>query len=76
MTVVVPLTPDLWPALEELLDHGGPAARCWYMAWRIGSEYRRRGADENRADLRNIVTAGPPPGLLAPERPIMRCALR
>ena len=65
MTVVAPLTPDLWPVLDELLDHGGPAARCWCMAFRIGAEYRRRTADENRADLRRIVAAGPPPGLLA-----------
>ena len=55
----------VWPALDELLDHGGPAARCWCMAWRLGPEYRRRGADENRADLQRIVSAGPPPGLLA-----------
>jgi GNAT superfamily N-acetyltransferase len=65
VTVVVPLTPALWPVLEELLDHGGPAARCWCMAWRIGPAYRRRSADENRGDLRDVVTAGPPPGLLA-----------
>ena len=65
VTVVVPLTPDLWPALEELLDHGGPAARCWCMAYRIGPGYRRRPADENRAALRGVVEQGPPPGLLA-----------
>jgi len=65
VTVVVPLTPDRWPALEELLDHGGPAARCWCMAYRIGPGYRRRPADENRAALRDIVEQGPPPGLLA-----------
>jgi GNAT superfamily N-acetyltransferase len=65
VTVVVPLTPDLWPVLDELLDHGGPAARCWCMAFRIGAEYRRRTADENRADLHRVVNEGPPPGLLA-----------
>jgi GNAT superfamily N-acetyltransferase len=65
VTELVPLTPDLWPALEELLDHGGPAARCWCMAWRIGSEYRRRTPEQNREDLHGIVAAGPPPGVLA-----------
>jgi GNAT superfamily N-acetyltransferase len=65
VTVVVPLTPDLWPVLEELLDQGGPAGRCWCMAYRIGPSYRRRPADQNRADLRTVVDAGPPPGLLA-----------
>ncbi|WP_456845454.1 GNAT family N-acetyltransferase [Cellulomonas sp. P5_C6] len=65
MTTVVALTPERWPALEELLDAGGPAARCWCMAYRIGPSYRRRPAAENRADLREIVVTGPPPGLLA-----------
>lgn len=65
MTEIVPLTPDRWPVLEELLDHGGPAARCWCMAWRIGPEYRRRLPEQNRADLHAITVAGPPPGLLA-----------
>ena len=65
VTVVVPLTPDLWPALEELLDQGGPAGRCWCMAYRVGPSYRHRPAAENRADLRAVVDRGPPPGLLA-----------
>jgi GNAT superfamily N-acetyltransferase len=65
VTEVVPLTPDLWPVLEELLDHGGPAARCWCMAWRIGPGYRRRTAEQTRADLRAAVSTGPPPGLVA-----------
>lgn len=62
---VVPLTPDLWPALEELLDQGGPAGRCWCMAYRVGPSYRQRPAAQNRADLHAVVDHGPPPGLLA-----------
>jgi hypothetical protein len=49
--VVRPLTSELWPALEDLLDQGGPAGRCWCMATRIGAAYRRRPADDNRADF-------------------------
>lgn len=63
---VEPLTEALWPAFEELMaDSGGPAARCWCMAWRIGPGYRRRSAAGNRDDFRAVVAAGPPPGLLA-----------
>ena len=65
MVDVAPLTPGLWPVLEELLDQGGPAARCWCMAYRVGPAYRRRSADVNRADLHAVVVAGPPPGILA-----------
>jgi GNAT superfamily N-acetyltransferase len=35
------------------------------MYWRIGTLYRQRPREENRAALREIVTRGPPPGLLA-----------
>lgn len=63
--VVEPLTPALWPALDDLLDQGGPAGRCWCMAWRIGAAYRGRRTEQNRADFRAVVTRGPPPGLLA-----------
>ncbi|HSA81398.1 MAG TPA: GNAT family N-acetyltransferase [Geminicoccaceae bacterium] len=60
-----PLTPDLWPALEDLLGGKGACARCWCMYWRIGAAYRRRPRDENKAAFREVVERGPPPGLLA-----------
>jgi GNAT superfamily N-acetyltransferase len=63
--VITPLTGELWPAFEDLIDQGGPASRCWCMATRIGSEYRRRTAQRNRTDFRKLVLQGPPPGLLA-----------
>jgi GNAT superfamily N-acetyltransferase len=63
--VVEPLTPGRWAAFEELMDQGGPAGRCWCMAWRVGPEYRRRSADENRDGFHDVVRHGPPPGLLA-----------
>ncbi len=62
---VLPLTAELWPALEELLGGPGPASRCWCQYPRIGAAYRSRPAEENRADLRALVEQGPPPGLLA-----------
>jgi GNAT superfamily N-acetyltransferase len=60
-----PLAPDLWPALEDLFGEGGPVSRCWCMYWRIGSAYRKRPSEENKAAFRELVKSGPPPGLLA-----------
>jgi GNAT superfamily N-acetyltransferase len=59
------LTPDLWPAFEDLFSAGGPASRCWCMYWRIGAEYRRVPSAANKMAFSKIVDAGPPPGLLA-----------
>lgn len=60
-----PLTPDLWPALEDLFGESGAAHGCWCMYWRIGRAYRERPGERNRADFRDVVKRGPPPGLLA-----------
>ncbi len=62
---VRPLTPDLWPALEDLFGTKGACNGCWCMYWRIGAAYRRRPRHENKAEFREIVKRGPPPGLLA-----------
>jgi hypothetical protein len=60
-----PLTPELWPAFEELFGKNGACYGCWCMYGRIGSAYRRRPREENKARFREIVERGPPPGLLA-----------
>jgi len=59
-----PLTPDLWPALEELFGKNGACNGCWCMYWRIGARYRKRLRNVNKVAFRNIVKSGPPPGLL------------
>jgi GNAT superfamily N-acetyltransferase len=64
-----PLTPELWPALEDLFGKGGASNGCWCMYWRIGSEYHKRPREKNRRALRRIVNHGPPPGLLAFDGP-------
>jgi GNAT superfamily N-acetyltransferase len=63
--VIRPLTPALWPALEDLFGKKGACGGCWCMYWRIGSAYRRRPSDDNKGAFRDIVNRGPPPGLLA-----------
>src|ERR1700730_8031038 len=59
------LTPDLWPALEELFGKLGACNGCWCMYWRIGAAYRQ------------IVGHGPTPGLIAfdGEVPVGWCQL-
>lgn len=60
-----PLTPDLWPALEDLFGTEGACHGCWCMYMRIGAAYRHRPPMANKAAFRTIVKEGPPPGLLA-----------
>lgn len=60
-----PLTPELWPALEDLFGEHGAVNGCWCMYWRIGSEYRKRPRRENKQAFHEIVERGPAPGLLA-----------
>jgi GNAT superfamily N-acetyltransferase len=60
-----PLTPDLWPTLEDLFGTGGASNGCWCMYWRIGRQYHQRPREQNRHAFRQIVKQGLPPGLLA-----------
>jgi GNAT superfamily N-acetyltransferase len=60
-----PLTPALWPALEDLFGKNGACGGCWCMYWRIGSAYHQRPRKRNKAAFREIVKRGPPLGLLA-----------
>jgi GNAT superfamily N-acetyltransferase len=61
---ILPLTPELCPALEDLFGKWGASNGCWCMYWRMGGAYRGR-REENRAALRKMVERGPPPGLVA-----------
>jgi GNAT superfamily N-acetyltransferase len=60
-----PLTPQEWPALEDLFGRAGASNGCWCMYWRIGPRYRDRPREDNQHDLRQLAASGPPPGLLA-----------
>ena len=60
-----PLTPDLWPALEDLFGESGAVGGCWCMYWRIGRAIRKRPRGGNKAAFHEVVKRGPPPGLLA-----------
>jgi GNAT superfamily N-acetyltransferase len=60
-----PLTPDLWPALEDLFGKHGAHNGCWCMYGRISAAYRKTPSEENKAAFRAVVERGPPPGLIA-----------
>lgn len=59
------LTPDQWPALEDLFGEQGACNGCWCMYWRIGPAYRKLSRAANKAAFHEVVTTGPAPGLLA-----------
>ena len=63
--IVRPLTPDLWPAFEDLFGRNGACNGCWCMFWRLGAAYRKAPRAENKAAFHEIVKRGPPPGLIA-----------
>ena len=60
-----PLTPDLWPALEDLFSDSAVCQRCWCMYWRTGPNYRKIPGNANKSQFRKAVKQGPPPGLVA-----------
>lgn len=60
-----PLTPKLWPALEDLFGELGACNGCWCMYWRIGRVYRKQAPEKNKTAFREVVKHGPPPGLIA-----------
>jgi GNAT superfamily N-acetyltransferase len=62
---IAQLTPELWPALEDLFGERGAVSGCWCMYWRIGNRYRSQLPEVNKAAFHSLVQAGPPPGLLA-----------
>jgi GNAT superfamily N-acetyltransferase len=62
---ILPLTPELWPALEDLFGDKGACNGCWCMYWRIGAAYRKQPREKNKAAFRRVVNNGSPPGLLA-----------
>jgi len=64
-TAIVPLTPDLWPAFEDLFGKQGACYGCWCTHYRLPPASRRENTGERKKDyMRARVEAGPPPGLL------------
>jgi predicted GNAT family acetyltransferase len=63
---VVPLTPDLWPAFEQLFGKQGACSGCWCSHWRVPrADYVAMRGAEAKAFFKRRVRKGPPPGVLA-----------
>lgn len=61
-----PLTPDLWPAFEDLFGKQGACYGCWCTHFRLRPAVRRENDKQSNKDhIRARIEAGPPPGLLA-----------
>uniref|UniRef100_UPI0035A94D24 GNAT family N-acetyltransferase n=1 Tax=Mesorhizobium sp. LHD-90 TaxID=3071414 RepID=UPI0035A94D24 len=66
MESVKPLTPDLWPAFEDLFGKQGACYGCWCTHFRLPPALRRdNDRQRNKDHIRQRIEAGPPPGLLA-----------
>jgi predicted GNAT family acetyltransferase len=65
-TAILPLTPDLWPAFEDLFGKQGACYGCWCTHFRLPPAARRESNRERNKDhIKARIEAGPPPGLLA-----------
>ena len=63
---VVPLTPEHWPALEDLFGPQGPCYGCWCNHFRMAPKLRKPLLGEGARQLfEQRVKEGPPPGVLA-----------
>ena len=67
-TSIVPLTPDLWPAFEDLFGKQGACFGCWCTYFRMAPKERQANSgDQKKQFMRQRIENGPPPGLLALE---------
>lgn len=63
---VVPATASCWADLETMFGPRGACGGCWCMAWRLPrAAYDRGKGARNKARLKALLRAGPPPGVLA-----------
>lgn len=73
------LTPDLWPAVEELFGPRGACGGCWCLWWRVergGKLWHDTRGEPARRAFRELVTSGRARGVLAfaGGRPVGWCA--
>jgi GNAT superfamily N-acetyltransferase len=63
---VTPLTPEHWPALEDLFGPKGPCYGCWCNHFRMPQKQRMPLLGEGARRLfEERVRKGPPPGVIA-----------
>jgi GNAT superfamily N-acetyltransferase len=61
------LTPELWPAYEELFGEKGACAGCWCMYWRLprGEELAKVGGAPMKRRMKKLIAEGKAEGVLA-----------
>lgn len=73
------LTPDLWPALEQLFGEKGACGGCWCMYWRIerGESWEQLKGATNKQRFKSLVQSGRAHGVLAfrGDEPVGWCAV-
>ena len=63
---ILPLTAERWGLLEDLFGPRGAHGGCWCMYFRRASAQWKASTNAgNKAEFRDRVEAGPPPGLIA-----------
>ena len=73
-----PATRDRWDDLERLFGANGACGGCWCQVWRLPRKQFDAGKGAaNKQALRQVVTTGPPPGLLGylDGQPVAWCAV-
>ena len=67
MTIeIAPLTPDKWPAFEQLFGPQGACYGCWCTYFRVAHKLRgQMDSQDKKAFMNARVMAGPAPGILA-----------
>src|SRR5262249_24355633 len=76
----IPLTPELWPALEQLFGANSGCGGCWCMWWRVergGKMWKEIQGAKAKRSFKNLVSANKARGILAfaGNRPVGWCAL-
>lgn len=63
---ILPLTPELWTAFEDLFGKQGACYGCWCTYFRLRPAVRKVTDSAGKKEIiRQRIEAGPPPGLLA-----------
>ena len=67
MTVeVLPASADRWADVERVMRTPGDPETCWCQVFRVPREdWESRSTEQNRDDLKTLVTTGARPGLVA-----------
>lgn len=73
-----PVTPDRWKDFQQLFGERGACGGCWCMWFRLKrSEFDKQKGEANRQAMKEIITSGNVPGILAysENKPVGWCSV-